>query len=89
MNPESDLGPCERFTLLASSQIKNVTQCEVCDHPESAHESAGRRALSGGEIEELRRQIIVRRFEQNQQGRGQDEGPIFPGMSVNGNPEGH
>jgi hypothetical protein len=89
VNPEDNLGPCELFTLLASSQLQNVTQCEVCDHPESAHQSAGRRALSGGEIEELRRRIIVQRFEQRQQDHGEDEGPSFPGMSLNGNPEVH
>ena len=89
MNPESNVGPCELFTLLASSQLQNVTQCEVCDHPESAHQSAGRRALSGGEIEELRRRIIVQRFEQLQEDREEGEGPSFPGMSMNGNSEAH
>ena len=91
MTPESGLGPCERFTVLASSKLQNVTQCEVCDHPESAHENPGRRALSGAEIEEQRRRIIVERFERSQQDRDHEpsEGPAFPAMSVNGDPELH
>lgn len=89
MSPENSLGPCERFTVLESRKSENPSPCEVCDHPEVAHESVGRRTMSGGEIEELRRQIIIERFEQLQQEREKNDGPAFPKMSANGDPELH
>jgi len=88
VTPESHLGPCERFTLLESNQGEHVAQCEVCDHPESAHESAGRRTLSGGQIEELRRRILIERFDQ-QQAERQRSVPPSPSISANGDPEFH
>lgn len=89
MNPENNLGPCEQFTVLESRQTGNPSPCEVCDHPEVAHANAGRRTLSGGQIEELRRRIIVERFEKLQDERGRDEGMVLPAMSTNGDPQVH
>lgn len=60
--PESKLPPCERFTVLDTRKGGNL-QCDVCDQLEGAHQNAGRRTMSGGQIEELRRRIIVERFE--------------------------
>ena len=54
--------PCERFTVLDSRRIES-SQCDVCDHLEASHESPGRRVLSGGEVEELRRRMLVERYE--------------------------
>ncbi len=55
------LPPCERFTVL-DTRKGDVRACDVCDQPEASHENSGRRILSGGEIEAIRRQIIVERF---------------------------
>ena len=89
MTPEGSLQPCERFTVLESRQNENVLQCDVCDHFEAAHEGVGRRTLSGGEIEELRRRILIERHDQLQQERHRDDGPINPRISGNGDPELH
>jgi len=89
VTPENNLGPCERFTVLESRQSENPAPCEVCDHPEVAHENAGRRTLSGGEIEELRRRIIIERFEQRQEEHGGNDAVVLPAMSANGDPELH
>jgi hypothetical protein len=84
---ESGLGPCEQFTVLDSRRNKNPSQCEVCDHPEAAHGSVGRRTLSGGEIEELRRRIIIERFERQQDERPRSNGSPSDMISTNGDPE--
>ncbi len=70
MTHENSLGPCERFTVLASRTNQTLSQCDVCDHIESSHENPGRRILSGGEIEELRRRILVATFEKREEERG-------------------
>lgn len=63
--------PCERFTILDWRPGEDIPKCDVCDHVESAHANAGRRRLSGGEIEALRRRLIEENFEsQQRQGGG-------------------
>jgi hypothetical protein len=58
--------PCERFTILDWRPGDDLEKCDVCDHLEGAHESPGRRRLSGGEIEALRRRLIEEMFERQQ-----------------------
>jgi hypothetical protein len=58
--------PCERFTVLDWRPDENIAKCDVCDHVESSHENPGRRRLSGGEIEALRRSLIVAMFERQE-----------------------
>jgi hypothetical protein len=60
---ESRLPPCELFTVLESRESETWSLCDVCDRPEAAHGNPGRRTLSGGEIEELRRRMIVEIYE--------------------------
>lgn len=61
MSSENALPPCERFTVL-DSRGHVPLQCDVCDQREGAHEAEGRRVLSGGEIEELRRRMLIERY---------------------------
>jgi hypothetical protein len=62
MTGEGSLPPCERFTVLEWRKNENA-QCDVCDRPQSAHQNPGRRTLSGGEIEALRRRMIVELYD--------------------------
>ncbi len=61
--------PCERFTVLEPRTSATPSRCDVCDHTEGAHENPGRRTLSGGEIEEIRRRMLMENFD-----RPQDDG---------------
>lgn len=63
MTRDISLPPCERFSVLASRGDENVSQCDVCDEFEVAHPEGGRRTLSGGEVEELRRRLIVEAYD--------------------------
>lgn len=62
MTDETKLPPCDRFTVL-NTRKGGRPECDVCDQLEEAHQNPGRRMMSGAEIEELRRRIIVERFE--------------------------
>ncbi|MBV9438426.1 MAG: hypothetical protein JOZ24_00390 [Candidatus Eremiobacteraeota bacterium] len=65
MLPGEDAGrlpPCDRFTVLKIREFVPLT-CDVCDHPQSAHAQPGRRIVSGGEMEELRRSKLVELYE--------------------------
>ena len=65
--------PCEQFTVLQSRTGASAPTCDVCDMLESVHENPGRRVLSGGEVEELRRQMIVQVYDlQEEPGRAND-----------------
>jgi hypothetical protein len=66
--------PCERFTVLESRRSESLSQCDVCDHPEAAHETPGRRILSGGEIEALRRRMIVETHDKLEERRQRSDG---------------
>jgi hypothetical protein len=65
MTSKNGLPPCERFTVLDSRQGE-VSRCDVCEQLETAHASLGRRILSGGEIEELRRRMLVELYEKRE-----------------------
>ncbi|MGH7714637.1 MAG: hypothetical protein ACREML_01455 [Vulcanimicrobiaceae bacterium] len=79
MNQENEnehLQPCELFTLLESRRNQNLLRCDVCDHIEDAHANAGRRVLKGEEVEELRRLMLVARFEKMQEERRRKDPPV-------------
>jgi hypothetical protein len=63
MMGENSMKPCERFAVLESRGSTSLSRCDVCDHSEAAHENPGHRTLSGGEIEELRRRMLIENFE--------------------------
>jgi hypothetical protein len=62
MSDEDGFSPCECFTVLDIRRPEASSRCDVCDHVESAHQTPGRRVLSGGEIEALRRRLIIERY---------------------------
>jgi hypothetical protein len=66
---ESSSPPCERFTVLESRKSETWSLCDVCDRPETAHGNPGRRTLPGGEIEALRRSMIVAIFDKLEEER--------------------
>lgn len=74
MTGKNGLPPCERFTVLESRKSQTVPQCDVCDQVEAAHENLGRRILSGGEIEALRRRMIVETYEKREEERRGNDG---------------
>jgi hypothetical protein len=88
MSTEGGLGPCDCFTVLGTSKNENVRECEVCDHLASEHASAGKRVMSGGEVEALRRRILIERYEQRQQERPRKSDPVTE-VRPNGDPEGY
>jgi hypothetical protein len=63
--------PCERFTILDWRPDDDLQKCDVCDHVEASHDNPGRRRLSGGEIEALRRRLIEAMFDKQQGDGGQ------------------
>lgn len=71
-----NLQPCERFTLLESRRNQNLLRCDVCDHIEESHADAGRRVLTGEEVEELRRRRLIASFEKMQEERRRQEPPV-------------
>lgn len=79
MTGEEGSQPCEHFTVL-ESRSATVSTCDVCDLREAAHPNPGRRVVSGGEIEALRRRMIVERYEahEEQQRRVQSNGAKDP-----------
>lgn len=87
MTDPDPLGPCDCFTVL-DSRTEEAPQCEVCDHIRAEHARSAIRVLSGGEIEGLRRGILIERFE-----RRQSEAPRKPDptseVRTNGDPEAH
>jgi hypothetical protein len=85
---EHDLGPCDCFTVLASRQSERVPQCEVCDHIQAEHEGNGIRILTGGEIEALRRRILIERYERRQREQPRKPDPTTE-VRPNGDPELH
>lgn len=87
MSADDALGPCDCFTVLEWRQTPNP-QCDVCDHIQAEHAGSGTRVLTGGEIEELRRQILIKRYERREQ-----EAPRKPDLTsevrTDGDPEVH
>lgn len=81
------LGPCDCFTVLESS-TQRVPQCEVCDHIAAEHGSSAIRVLTGGEIEVLRKRILIERFERRQQEQPRKADPASD-VRTNGDPEIH
>jgi hypothetical protein len=77
MTHESSLPPCDCFTVLEWRESEKASQCDVCDRPRAAHANPGLRISSGGEIEALRRRIIVETYDQleRQRERNDPDGP--------------
>lgn len=88
MSAENELGPCDCFTVLESGQSENVPQCPVCDHIRADHAGTGIRVLTGGEIEALRRRILIERFERRQEEQPRKADPTSE-VRTNGDPEVH
>lgn len=63
MTREISLPPCERFSVLESRGSETVSQCDVCDEFEVAHPDVGRRILTGAEMEELRKRMIIEAYD--------------------------
>jgi hypothetical protein len=82
------LGPCDCFTVLESRKNEQSSQCEVCDHIAAEHEKAGTRVLTGGEIEALRKRILIERYERRQQEHPRKPDPTTE-VRTNGDPEVH
>lgn len=60
---------CEIFTILDSREGDRLARCDVCDRVEEDHESRGRRRLTGGQIEELRRQMLMTTYAKQEEDR--------------------
>jgi hypothetical protein len=88
VSADNGLGPCDCFTVLESSKSPDVSQCEVCDHIQAEHAGTGIRVLTGGEIEALRRRILIERYERRQRERPRKADPSAE-VRTNGDPELH
>lgn len=63
---EAEYQVCDQFTVLATRPNPAISRCDVCDQGENVHASPGRRVASGGEIEALRRQMLIAIHERQQ-----------------------
>ncbi len=70
--------PCNRFAVLDSRRDERESRCDVCGHLERDHEQPGRQRMTGGEIEALRRRLIIERYDklEEQQPRSEDDRAI-------------
>ena len=59
---ENTMPPCDQFTALATRRGEPPT-CDVCGQPEADHQRPGRRTMTGGEVEALRRRMLMERYE--------------------------
>jgi hypothetical protein len=59
---QSAMPPCDQFTALATRRGE-PSDCDVCAQPEAGHEKPGRRTMTGGEVEALRRQMLMELYE--------------------------
>ena len=50
---------CDQFSVLASRENQDISRCDVCDQGQSAHSTPGRRVVSGGEMESLRKEMLI------------------------------
>jgi len=66
---ENKLPPCELFSVLDWRKSQTRLQCDVCDRPEAEHQTPGRRTLSGAEIEDRRRRMLVAMYEKLEEER--------------------
>ena len=68
---------CDCFTILETRGGNEFPRCDVCDNLEKDHKNAGRRRLSGGAIEELRKRMIVELYERHEKSsqNGEDASP--------------
>lgn len=88
MSTGERLGPCDCFTVLETRKGENVPQCEVCDHIKAEHANAEIRVLTGGEIEALRRRVLIERYERRQQELPRKPDPTTE-VRADGDPELH
>lgn len=88
MSTGERLGPCDRFTVLETRKGEGVPQCEVCEHIQAEHANPEIRFLAGGEIEALRRRILIERFERRQQEQPRPPDPTTE-VRPDGDPELH
>ena len=57
---------CECFAILDWRKSENLARCDVCDQLEEAHEQPGHRRLSGAQVEEARKQLLMAEFERQE-----------------------
>ncbi|MGH7662286.1 MAG: hypothetical protein ACRENA_15370 [Vulcanimicrobiaceae bacterium] len=70
---ESSSGACDVFTILDWRESDRLLRCDVCDQAEASHPQSGRRRLSGSQIEEMRKRMIMATFEQQEEDRRRKE----------------
>ena len=70
---ENSLPACDCFTILETRTNFVPSVCDVCERAQDDHQTTERRRLSGTQIEELRKRLIIQRYEQMQERREQHE----------------
>lgn len=78
-------GACDVFTILDWRESDRLLRCDVCDQSEASHPQSGRRRLSGAQIEELRKQMLMATFAKQEEDRRRKEGngePSAPATEV-------
>lgn len=74
MQPPASMPPCDQFTILSSRETDRLSRCDVCDLAEDAHPTRGRRKLTGGEIEEIRRRLLIATYDKLEEAQRKKEG---------------
>jgi hypothetical protein len=59
---QNAMPPCDQFTAL-DTRRSEPSRCDVCAQPEADHEKPGRRTVTGAEVEELRRRMLMELYE--------------------------
>ena len=59
--------PCDMFTILEWRESDRLLRCDVCDQAEEVHPQPGRRRVSGAEMEELRKRLLMMTFERQEE----------------------
>lgn len=79
------MGACDLFTILDWRESDRLLRCDVCDQAEAAHPEPGRRRRTGGEIEELRKQLIIATYAKQEELARRKEGngePAAPATEI-------
>jgi hypothetical protein len=64
---------CECFTILDWRKSERLARCDVCDQLEEAHGQPGHRRLSGAQVEEARRKLLMAEFDRQEGERARRE----------------
>lgn len=76
---------CDMFSILEWRESDRLLRCDVCDQAEQVHPQSGRRRISGAEMEELRKRLLMMTYERQEETSRRKEGngePSAPATEI-------